>query len=328
MGKVGCAHLAVGSGETVLVGQMVRQAQTGLADTLGLTSSEARIEAQLLLGRALNDVSRAWLIAHEQDSLGVNQHEFFEALLNRRLSGEPIAYILGEREFYGLNFIVTPDTLIPRSDTELLVDLVLDRIPSLVSAFSLPQFLPRRERAVKPPLPAGEGWGGGDFRVLDMGTGSGAIALSFAHHRPHTEVWASDFSAPALVVAKKNSQQLGISNVHFVESNWFSAFNGQRFDIIVSNPPYIVMDDQHLSQGDVRFEPISALVSGKDGLDDIRHIISQASAYLNPGGWLLLEHGYDQAPSVRELLEESGFESVFSAKDISGIDRCTGGRFR
>jgi release factor glutamine methyltransferase len=268
--------------------------QPELVSTLMLDSSTARIEVQCLLQRALN-VSRAYLIAHPEHILNKAEEYSYQALLQRRLKGEPIAYILGEREFFGLNFFVTADTLIPRPETELLVELALDRIVS-------------------------------KFRVLDLGTGSGAIALTIAHTCADTEVFACDSSHTALAVAQNNAHQLSIKNVHFFESNWFSSLSGQRFDIIVSNPPYIAIDDKHLSQGDVRFEPASALVSGIEGLDDIRHIILHASTYLNSEGWLLLEHGYDQSILVRELLIEAGYINVFSAKDISGIERCSGGQ--
>jgi release factor glutamine methyltransferase len=311
---------------------ILTQDQSFLERSLGLDSSSSRIEVQCLLQQALG-VARAYLFAHPEQVLSDAETTTYAVLFQRRLGGEPIAYILGEREFFGLKFKVTPDTLIPRPETELLVELALERIPSSYPSFPLPQSapsqaLPRWEREAKLPLPRGEGWGEGDFRVLDLGTGTGAIALAIAHQRPNVQVWACDASASALAVASKNAHHLNLNNVHFVESNWFSAFTGHRFDIIVSNPPYIAIDDQHLSQGDVRFEPSTALVSGKDGLDDIRQIILQASAYLKPGGWLLLEHGYDQAPSVRELMQKSAFESVFSARDIFEIYRCSGGQFQ
>jgi release factor glutamine methyltransferase len=159
-----------------------------------------------------------------------------------------------------------------------------------------------------------------------MGTGSGAIALALAHQRPDVEVWACDASAAALAVANSNAQRLAIANVRFMESNWFAALGGQRFDLIVSNPPYIAATDEHLAQGDVRFEPLTALASGADGLEDIRSIISQAGAHLQHGGWLIFEHGYDQAARVRELLQQAGFLAVFSAQDLAGIERCSGGR--
>jgi release factor glutamine methyltransferase len=159
-----------------------------------------------------------------------------------------------------------------------------------------------------------------------MGTGSGAIALALAHQRRNAEVWACDASTEALSVARENAQRLGIANVNFIQSDWFSTFDGQRFDIIVSNPPYIAAEDRHLTRGDVRFEPLTALAAGADGLDDIRHIIAQAGVHLCKNGWLLLEHGYDQAARVRDLLQEFGFTAVFSAKDMAGIERCSGGR--
>ena len=266
---------------------------------MSLDSGTSRIEVQCLLQRALN-VARAYLFAHPERILNNAETASYQALLQRRLSGEPIAYILGEREFFGLNFKVTPATLIPRPDTELLVSLALERMTAS-----------SRE---------------GAFQVLDLGTGSGAIALTIAHQRPLAEIWACDASAAALAVAKENAQRLNISSVHFIESNWFSALHEQCFNIIVANPPYIAADDGHLSQGDVRFEPLTALASGADGLDDIRRIIKQAGAHLFQKGWLMLEHGYDQAAQVRELLQRAGFADVFSAKDISGIERCTGGR--
>lgn len=289
--------------------------QAALAAALGLEPGSARIEVQCLLQEVLG-VTRAYFFAHPERVLSETEEASYQALLRRRLGGEPIAYILGTREFFGLNLNVTPATLIPRPDTELLVELALQRIPS--------------PSATLLPLPlAGEGQGRGRVvRILDMGTGSGAIALAIAHQRPDAEVWACDASAAALAVARDNAQRLGIANVHFVASDWFSALSGQRFDLIVSNPPYIAADDRHLSQGDVRFEPLAALASGADGLDDIRDIVGQAPAHLEKQGWLLLEHGYDQAGRVRELLQACGFAAVFSAQDLSGIERCSGGQIQ
>lgn len=272
------------------------QAQAALSGELALSSGEARIEAQVLLMRAFGDVSRAWLIAHQKDMVAPEHLAIFETFLNRRLAGEPVAYILGEREFYGLTFKVSPATLIPRPETELLVELALQRIPKQ-----------------------------GAYRVLDLGAGSGAIALSIAHTRPDIEMVAVDASAAALEVAQFNMQQLGLGNVRLLHSDWFSALRGERFDMIVSNPPYIAAADTHLKQGDVRFEPCSALASGADGLDDIRRICAQAKAHLNTNGWLLFEHGYDQAAQVRELLQQSGFDEIFSARDLAGIERVSGG---
>lgn len=266
-----------------------------LGTTLTLTVAEARIEAQMLLQQALG-VPRAYLLAHPEQMLEESQQAVHDAMLQRRLQGEPVAHILGEREFFGLSFKVTSATLIPRPDTELLVELVLQRIP--------PQ---------------------GGSRVLDLGTGTGAIALSIAHARPDAEVVAVDASAAALAVARENSQRLAIRNVSFVQSDWLAGLGGQRFDLIVSNPPYIAAGDEHLSQGDVRFEPMSALASGPDGLDDIRRIIAQAHGFLERDAWLMLEHGYDQAQQVRDLLQQYGYRDVFSAKDIAGIERVSGG---
>ena len=267
-----------------------------LKASLALDLNTARIEVQCLL-QAILQVNRAWLFTHPEQPLNTGQHAQYMALFERRLNGEPIAYILGEREFFGLKLKVTPDTLIPRPETELLVELALQRIP-----------------LCEP------------FRVLDMGTGSGAVALAVAHARPAAQVMACDASRAALEVARGNAQRLGIANVAFVQSDWFAALGAQRFGLIMSNPPYIAADDPHLQQGDVRFEPLSALVSGEDGLRDIRYIVARAPAHLQSGGWLLLEHGYTQATQVRELLRQYGFGEVFSVPDLAGIERVSGGR--
>lgn len=267
-----------------------------LTESLPLDLSSARIEVQCLLQHVLS-VSRAYLLAHPERTLNDSEHARYTELLQRRLAGEPIAYLLGEREFFGLMFKVTPATLIPRPDTELLVETALQRI--------------------QPHAPC---------RVLDLGTGSGAIALAVAHSRPDACVLACDASASALAMARENAQRLGVANADFVQSDWFSALNQQRFDLIVSNPPYIAADDPHLLQGDLRYEPASALASGNDGLDDIRRIVAEAAAHLHPAGWLLLEHGYDQAKQVRELLRQAGLVEVFSACDLAGIERVSGGR--
>lgn len=261
-----------------------------------LNSDEAALEAQLLLQHLLN-VNRAWLIAHQNDATEVNIHEAYRALINLRINGEPVAYILGYREFYGLKLKVTPDTLIPRPDTETLVEVALEKIaPNLL------------------------------LSICDLGTGSGAIALAIAKNRPNAEVMAVDFSAKALDVARQNAQDLTILNCQFLQSDWLSALKNQHFDVIVSNPPYIKSSDQHLKQGDLRFEPLCALASGKDGLDDINTIISQAKNHLKPSGWLMLEHGYNQAESVAALLKIAGFSEVRYAQDLAGIQRVTLGR--
>lgn len=273
--------------------EMLRLHGERLEAALNLDPSSARIEVQCLL-QALLQVNRAYLLTHPEQQLDSEQQARYATLFERRLSGEPVAYILGEREFYGLNFKVTPATLIPRPDTELLVELALALIPQL-------------------------------GRVLDLGTGSGAIALSIAHARPNVEVTAVDASPDALEVAHDNARRLNIGNARFIQSDWFSALAGERFDLIVSNPPYIAAADAHLGQGDVRFEPRAALASGADGLDDVRRIVADAKAYLNDGGWLLFEHGYDQAKQARTLLQQAGFNEVFSAHDLAGIERVTGG---
>ena len=270
-----------------------------------LNSEEAGYEAQLLL-QAVLGVNRAWIISHANDVLETLSNIAFEALINRRLNGEPVAYILGHREFYGLDLLVTPDTLIPRPDTETLVEAVLAKIPVAYPANSLYE----------------------EISVLDLGTGSGAIALAIAKNRPEVLLTAVDASIGALEVAKKNAQNLAISNVQFVLSHWFDGLadenNGcAKFDIIVSNPPYIEQSDIHLSQGDLRCEPISALASGKDGLDDIRQIIDSCLIHLKPQGWLMLEHGYNQAESVTDLMAETGLTCMTTIKDLGGNDRVT-----
>ena len=258
-------------------------------------------------------VSRAYLLAYSERCLNDSEQTRYEALLQRRLHGEPIAYILGEREFFGLLFKVTPATLIPRPETELLVELALRHLSPLPGA---------RPKVFRT---SGEGWGGG-LRILDLGTGSGAIALSITHARPDVEAVAVDASSEALTVARENAAKLGMNNVTFMQSDWYTALDTQHFDLIVSNPPYVAIDDPHLQQGDLRFEPSSALVSGSDGLEDIRRIVDKAPAQLKSSGWLLLEHGYDQAAQVRELMQLAGFNAVFSARDLAGIERVSGGR--
>lgn len=258
--------------------------------------SSAFFEVNLLLQHVLG-VNRAWLISHENDVLSVEKETEFTALFSQRLAGEPIAYIVGQREFYGLNLKVTPDTLIPRPDTETLVEAALERIP--------------QNRLLT---------------VLDLGTGSGAIALAIAKNRPQAQVTAVDASSSALSIAQENANQLQISNVQFLHSNWFESLAGKIFDMIVSNPPYIASADPHLSQGDLRFEPASALASGEDGLNDIRLIVQQAAQYLNPNGWLMFEHGYNQAAEVAKLLEEAEFIAIQHVQDLAGISRVTLGQ--
>lgn len=272
------------------------QAQQQLNSSPCLDAIDARFEAQLLLQHLLK-VNRAWLIAHENDTLSDDIQARFDQLINRRANGEPIAYILGSREFYGLNLKITPATLIPRPDTEILVDAALNKIPADKT-----------------------------LQILDLGTGTGAIALAIAQQRPQTQITAIDASQAALEVAISNSKQLHIANIHFLLSDWFNNLNGRLFDVIVSNPPYIENNDTHLTKGDLRFEPSSALAAGADGLDDIRRIIDGCLLHLKPQGWLMLEHGYNQAASVTDLMTQTGLVNLETFKDLGGNDRVTIGK--
>ena len=270
-----------------------------LRDTLGLSNREARSEVELLLMRALQ-VTRADLIARPELAAQAATNETYLRSLERRLAGEPIAYILAEREFYGRVFSVGPDVLIPRPETELLVDMALQRI--------------------RPDAPA---------TVLDLGTGSGAIAIAIALERPHVKVVALDASAVCLRVAGLNCEHLLGDNerLSLVQGDWFDALRESRFDLIVSNPPYIADGDAHLTAGDVCFEPRQALVAGSDGLHHLRHIISQAPRYLAEGGRLLCEHGYDQAGACRRMLQRAGFVELVAERDLAGIVRVSGGQW-
>ncbi len=272
------------------------QAQAQLNNSSELAEIDARYESQLLLQHILH-VNRAWLIAHENDELQPADQAKLIELLERRCHGEPIAYILGKREFYGLNLTVSPATLIPRPDTEILVETALNKMPADKS-----------------------------MQLLDLGTGTGAIALAIASQRPQALITAVDASQAALDIARSNSQQHHITNVSFILSDWFSALNQYKFDIIVSNPPYIEQNDAHLSQGDLRFEPMCALASGSDGLDDIRKIVADSLVHLKPQGWLMLEHGYNQATAVADLLAEQGFVDIATIQDFGGNDRVTIGK--
>lgn len=253
-------------------------------------------EAELLLMHVLG-CSHGWLYAHGSDVLAADAAGRFDELARRRVAGEPVAYLTGRRGFWTLDLQVGPQTLIPRPETELLVELALERLPA-----------------------------GASCRVADLGTGSGAIALAIASERPSAGVVATDASLTALEVARANAAALGLSRVEFRGGDWFAPLAGERFDLVASNPPYIAAGDPHLARGDLRHEPVSALASGPEGLDDLRTLIAAAPAYLHPGGWLLLEHGHDQGPAVRALLRQAGFGEVATAVDLEGRDRVSLGR--
>ena len=255
----------------------------------------SRVDAEALLLHVLGQ-PRSWLYAHADDEPGLDVQTAFDALVARRAAGEPVAYLTGRRGFWTLELEVTPATLIPRPETELLVELALARLPVDAAA-----------------------------SVADLGTGSGAIALALASERPRAQVVATDASAAALAVARRNAQRLAIANVRFAEGDWLAPLAGGRFALIVSNPPYIEAADPHLAQGDLRYEPASALASGADGLDAIRRIVADARAHLEPGGWLLFEHGWNQGDAARALLHAAGYTQVFTAQDLESRDRVSGG---
>ncbi len=262
-----------------------------------------RLDAQLLLLQALDRAGqdRAWLLAHDTDALSADARARFAALVARRAAGEPLAYLTGHREFFGLDLQVDPRVLVPRPDTETLVSWALAVLPAAPG--------PAANSAPRVP-------------VLDLGTGSGAIALALKSQRPDLKVQALDHSEAALAVARSNARRLGLA-VTFRQGNWLDSVQ-ERFQLIVANPPYIADADPHLPA--LRFEPLQALTAGADGLRDLRAIVAGAPACLAPGGWLLLEHGYDQAGSVCQLLQAAGFTQVQSHFDLAGIARCSGGQ--
>lgn len=269
------------------ISEQIEQAVVQLAQC----SESARLDAQLLMAYTLHK-DQTYLHTWPDRTLTEAEQENFEQLVGRRLQGEPIAHILGQRAFWTLDLKVTPATLIPRPDTELLVELALQRIPPQVS-----------------------------FQIADLGTGSGAIALALAKERPACQLLATDQSVAALQVAQENAEHNHVHNIEFVQSDWFSALGECRFDMIVSNPPYICDNDPHLQQGDVRFEPRSALTAGADGLKDIRIIVDQALQFLKPSGLLLIEHGFDQAATVCALLQQAGYQQVADFQDYAGNPR-------
>jgi len=261
-----------------------------------LKGPEASIDAELLL-EAICAISRSRQFSHPDEQLLEDQVEQYKSALERRLSGEPLAHITGRRGFWDVDLRVTPDVLIPRSDTEILVEQALQRIPYNAS-----------------------------WQIADLGTGSGAIAIVIARERPQCELTATDNSAAALALARENATALGVNNISFVAGSWSQPLKLRQFDVILSNPPYIRTDDPHMLGGDLPAEPIQALVSGSDGLDAIRRIIEDSATCLKPNGWLLLEHGYDQAAEVSDLLQHADFNEIFTQKDYGGNSRVTGGR--
>lgn len=261
-------------------------------------AESARLEAEMLLAHVLGK-GRSYLYTWPDHELDAEQAAAFEALVARREAGEPVAHILGERGFWSLDLKVSTDTLIPRPETELLVEAAQARLA---------------ECDTQP------------VRIADLGTGSGAIALAIASDCPSCEVVAVERSAGALAVARENAERHRLGNVELLQGSWYEPLAGRRFHLILSNPPYICADDPHLQRGDVRFEPLSALASGADGLDDIRHLVAHAPAHLESGGWLLLEHGWEQGEAVRNLLIAGGFQQVESLLDLEGRERVSLGR--
>lgn len=280
--------------ETHNVSTTLTEACLRITQTLQMDKSVSRLEARVLAAHAWQ-VSSSWLIAHDTDLLTSLQYAQFQALLERRLRGEPIAYITGKREFFGHSFNVSPDVLIPRPETELLVEVMLEQIPA-----------DRR------------------LDILELGTGSGCIAISLALVRPLARITAVDKESAALAIARENARQLHAS-LTFLKSDWFDALATQKFDYIISNPPYVPTDDSHLNCGDVRFEPLSSLHSGMNGMADLKQIIERALLFLRAQGGLFLEHGYNQAKNTATELTRHGFKEVQTWQDLSGNDRITAG---
>ena len=277
---------------------------TPSVDDLIRHSQLPRAEARRLLA-SLTGQPLTWFMAHGDDPADPDTTACFQALAERRRAGEPLAYLLGQQEFYGRPFAVSPAVLIPRADTETLVETALEQL-----------LLLRQQRRAVP------------LSLLELGTGSGIIAITLALETPDTEVHAVERSPEALAVAQQNAKTLGANRIHWHPGSWWQALaSPRRFDLIVSNPPYIAANDHHLQQGDLRFEPPQALAAGPDGLDDLRIIIGGAPTHLNPGGWLLLEHGYDQEAPVQALLRDAGFADVFTRRDLAGQPRVSGGQW-
>jgi release factor glutamine methyltransferase len=264
--------------------------------SLQIASETSRLDAEILLSFVLKK-NTAWLFAHSDDQLTHEQQDFFLNLVERRKAGEPIAHITGTQGFWSLNLSVTPDTLIPRPETELLVELAVSKIA-----------------------------GNKSVRVLDLGTGSGAIALAIASECQNADLIAVDKSEAALIIARENAHKHNLL-VNYIQSDWFAALKNQSFDMVVSNPPYIPNKDPHLKLGDVRFEPMTALASGIDGLVDIRHIVATAPRHCMPGAWLMIEHGFDQGEQVRDFFLAAGFIDVETVQDLEHRDRVTIGKW-
>ncbi|WP_455207125.1 peptide chain release factor N(5)-glutamine methyltransferase [Kaarinaea lacus] len=262
-----------------------------------LPDTSTRLEAEILLAFALKK-PRAYLRTWPEQLLETHSLDQFHSLVRRRSDGEPIAYITGHREFWGLSLKVSPATLIPRAESERLVEIALEQIPAQAT-----------------------------WHIADLGTGSGALALALGSERPRCVVTGTDISAAALAIAEENRRHLKLENVRFIQGRWFEPLKELRFDLVVSNPPYIASNDPHLQEGDLRFEPIEALSSGPDGLEAIRKIVSSATIHLNPEGWLMLEHGYDQGDVVTNLFRENGFHHVVCHRDYAERERATVGQY-
>lgn len=275
------------------VSQAIKQATNALSH-----SQTAILDAELLLTKTLG-CRRSYLYSHPEQNLSTDQSHQFQLLLQQRRQGRPIAYLTGQQEFWSLPLMINDSVLIPRPETELLVEAAL-------SLYSTNQVID----------------------ILELGTGSGAISLALGHERPHWQITATDYSATALKQANQNAGQLAIKNITFIKSDWFQQLPNQVFDIIVTNPPYLAKNDPHLSVGDLRFEPLSALTGGEHGLEAIDHIIKHAHQFLKPQGYLLLEHGYQQADSIRQQLSKQRFSNIINIKDLSNLPRVSLGQYQ
>lgn len=273
----------------------IKQALVSAREQLKASSASFSLDCEVLLCHALK-VTKAYLYTYPEKTLTEAQLLNFQELVNSRQAGMPIAYLTGKQEFWSLDLNVNPATLIPRADTELLVSKTLENLANIASP-----------------------------SILELGTGSGAISLAIANSRPDIDIIATDISQEALKVATNNAKELAITNIKFVLSNWYSEVGDKKFDAIISNPPYIEADDPHLQQGDVRFEPKNALISGSDGLESLTNIISNAKKHLKEGGHILVEHGYNQSLDVKQLLADNGFEDLSCWQDLAGNDRVSYG---